>query len=460
MILQVTSSSAVEENFAAEHERLIKEIWGRIAKAGTSHMVLLAAREELQQLLRRESGGPARDKSLALIESYFASIALLPTRTAVESLKGFVELVTRIVLAARTARKDPKKTELTLISSLDRAREFVLARPDRPTEIILAPYPVAERQDDFPTLLAQGILYRLRIVLSFFQRSNPTVKRQRKPLFLFTPEFAVRLEQVVELHILPRILSRKLIDFIGTQRDWAEITTQQLWPTLDKDGHTDKVLELWKAAWEGLHRRKITREEDGQAKEVWQCRPDYKEVRALLTCDAYELPEFDNDFLAFLAGLLTDYSAEALEAAWARLRQFYEQEMDQRVYQDRARDGALRDSLLDCFTQYPDRFSEMIVLLCYYCFPRLSLRFLVTFTHSRGKTEEERKERIPLLIRFLEHEGSGDIMAQEDAAEEARQRALAEQYARYRLAADASAKPPKNAICWSLTGRSPSRRMS
>lgn len=101
MILQVTASNAAEESFAAEHERLFKEIWGRIAKAGISRMVLLAAREELQRLLRRESDGIARDKAMALIESYFASIAILPARPAAQSLKGFVELVTRIVLAAR-----------------------------------------------------------------------------------------------------------------------------------------------------------------------------------------------------------------------------------------------------------------------------------------------------------------------------------------------------------------------
>jgi hypothetical protein len=247
--------------------------------------------------------------------------------------------------------------------------------------------------------------------MRFFQRRNPTIRRSLPRPFLLMPSFGEKLEQVVIELILPRMMTNKLIQRLSQSRDWTQVSTKELWSILERSKESRLLLNAWHAAWQDLHLPKLSRSSDKRRSHHWRS----ARVEAILAGDDYILPPIDNELLGFFSKLLSDIDIGSLEPLWDRLRQFYEQEMDKRVYQDVARDGALRDCLLDCFRQYPDEFSEMLVFLCYFNFPRLSLRYLTDFTRSLGQTEDERRNRAPRLMRFLDHPEIDRLAGAEDS---------------------------------------------
>ncbi|MBF0335266.1 MAG: 2,3-bisphosphoglycerate-dependent phosphoglycerate mutase, partial [Alphaproteobacteria bacterium] len=130
-------------------------------------------------------------------------------------------------------------------------------------------------------------------------------------------------------------------------------------------------------------------------REVWVRKPELVEMREVLASPDYDIPAVKNEQIELFRALLTDFDRIDMENAWTKLRQTYEQEMDQRIYQEKARDGALRDSLLKCFDDFPDRLSEFLALLCYFTLPKLSISFLMKFTHNKGTNDDERNRKIP-----------------------------------------------------------------
>ena len=121
------------------------------------------------------------------------------------------------------------------------------------------------------------------------------------------------------------------------------------------------------------------------------------------------------------ASLPFEFEHKLLERYWIRLRQIYEQEMDRRWYQDKAREGALRDSLLSAFMSFPDQVGEFLALLCYYNFPNIDLFFLERFTHNRGSNDAHRQEMVPYMMRFIHQKAADEVRMQEKTEEAARQ---------------------------------------
>ena len=114
------------------------------------------------------------------------------------------------------------------------------------------------------------------------------------------------------------------------------------------------------------------------------------------------MPEIRSREIDLFASFIEpDATRESLEWSWTRLRQLYEQELDRRFYQDKARTGALRDSLLECFLPFTPRTAEFLSLLCYRNFPYLTLAFLEGFTHNHGSNEAARHKAIPFLMWYL-----------------------------------------------------------
>ena len=99
--------------------------------------------------------------------------------------------------------------------------------------------------------------------------------------------------------------------------------------------------------------------------------------------------------LDLFSALLFDFDVDRLEFTWTRLRQLYEQELDRRAYQDKARASR---SGIPCST--PSNWSPTcpaisFAMLCYFCFPNCDITFLDRFTRNKGSTPVERRRAFP-----------------------------------------------------------------
>ena len=172
------------------------------------------------------------------------------------------------------------------------------------------------------------------------------------------------------------------------------------------------VKVAWEAAWDQCRQRRIEKNK----KTVLVADPVLNEVRALLdpVGDEYSMPVIRNPELDLFCALAFSINPIDLEHHWEKLRQIYEQEMETRVYQERAREGALRDTILAAFDAVPDLTGDFLAILCYFCFPNFDLHFLDRFTHNKGQSIQTRQARIPYLMYFLSDSRMPSVKVKED----------------------------------------------
>jgi hypothetical protein len=273
-------------------------------------------------------------------------------------------------------------------------------RPLTPTSIEAPPPPQAETAGDFRFLLPAAIERRIRATLGFFHRRNPAIIRELAPPQFLQPSFCDKTVEAVKGIIIPTMLGSRRISVIANSRRWDQVDTVEFWKILENEKQTPAILDPWHDAW-----KRASLEGDAKT---------FSAMKKFLGRDDASFL-YGNDETALLASLLDPtFSRFDLENAWNKTRQLYEQELDRRVYQDKAREGALRDGLLSLLDRMPDRQGELTVLLCYWNFPRLTLRFLASFSRNKGATEAERRRRVPFLMRFLDDPAISSLMKVED----------------------------------------------
>jgi hypothetical protein len=256
--------------------------------------------------------------------------------------------------------------------------------------------------------------------MRFFQRANGEISRDLTKPFLLTADFETRFMAVVDTIIVPKMftMSRNLAA-LETSRRWDEVSTATFWAIIGENEKTRiSLVAAWEEAWNTCRQRESWKKgEGGERKRVLVAAPELKQIRHMLTPDnpsVFDLPPVRNREIDLFVSLLTDFDLIRLEYCFTKLRQMYEQEMDRRWYQDRARDGALRDSLLEAIDAFPDRTGDFLALLCYFCFPNTDIAFLERFTHNKGSNHAARLERLPYLMRFLAGDEVPAVRARED----------------------------------------------
>lgn len=407
-------------------------------------------------MLRRSEDAPLRERTLATIAAYFLHMRAVEgqaPREKLAHLRVFARETIQIVFnqrpvaaevapvlalpapqpapqtAPRRRATDQAEAPAAVPAAAEPAKagEGVDLTDDRlsvtdiekPTAIHLPMPPPPEKFGSFRELFPAALRYRLFGLTRFFQRSNDDVRRELVRPFLLTPEFETRFMTVVDTIIVPKMyaLSRNL-SALETSRKWDEVSTAQFWAILaDNEKLRIGVLGAWEEAWNTCKQRTARRKgENGEMRSVLVASPELKKIREILappSPDAYDLPPVRNPELELFISMLTDFDLVRLEYCFTKLRQMYEQELDRRWYQDRARSGALRDSLLEAIDAFPDRTGDFLALLCYFCFPNTDLFFLDRFTHNKGSNPKARQDRLPYLMRFLAQEGVPAIRRQE-----------------------------------------------
>lgn len=252
----------------------------------------------------------------------------------------------------------------------------------------------------FDQLCLAALNHRIDRVLTFFHKNNPTVTRLLPPPFLLSPDFAGRFKQVVEHMIFPRIANSRQLRLLASNIDLSK-DAESFWDHINDS--MKRLLQLtWNTAWD--HLRLIPEQRGDQT--VMLIGEDVRTLRQMLqppTPHAYDLPRITNREIELFRSLLstsTDWWPP-LSAFWHICHTTYEQEWDPRVFQQQAREGALRDTLLQGFENLPDPWHDFVVLMAHRVFPRISTRFLERFAYNFGQSEESREQRMPYLIRTI-----------------------------------------------------------
>ncbi len=282
-------------------------------------------------------------------------------------------------------------------------------------------------RDSFEEIFADAICWRPRSILSFFHRRNPACKRTLIPPFTLSQDFSAKLEAVIRAHIVPAMMKGRTVALIGSSWKWkpGTSTAVDLWSFIENDPTSaERIRQSWNGAWEALYQRKVTKQVGGENKAVLVASNELQALRPLLQSDAYDLPTVRNRELDLFRSLLFEYDTMMLERSWQKIRQIYEQEMDRRSYQDQAREGALRDSLLEVFDRLSDQAGELLVILAYYSLPNIDLVFLEKFTHNKGRNQADREARVPYLMHFLAQGGVAEVKKHETDLRRAREEAI------------------------------------
>lgn len=254
----------------------------------------------------------------------------------------------------------------------------------------------------FDALFAEAVGRRVASVLVQFHKRNPAVERPLVPSFIHSPLFADRFVRAVGRLILPRLTGGRLLRNLQASCEWRSLDGDTFWDAVDDQLAAD-LLERWQAAWDDL-KLVERRKEDGSR--VLQVKEGMRLLREMLqppAPDSYDLPRVGNQdidvFKAFFDP--TPDCGVALAAAWRRCHDLYEQEFEPRVFQQSARDGALRDYLLQAHRELGAPWGEFLLLTSYRVFGRITSGFLERFSTNLGRNDQERGLQMPYLMRVL-----------------------------------------------------------
>lgn len=312
----------------------------------------------MDQMLRRESDLTYRIGTLTEIEETFARGGQLA------DLVTYAKAVVQRVLEERATFARPADTTAT------------------------------RTHPDFESLFRAALRRRVGGALAFFQYRNPIGAREAAPPFLLAPDFSRRLLDAIDREIVPVMMKSRQMRMIESERDWTPVAEKDFWDLLE-DRQSGVVL-LWRQGWDALRpTRKKTA--DGVKYAVG---PALKRLREELASDDYTMPRIDDRMISLFASLIDpdQFGAGQLEEAWACLRQIYQREFGA------GGDRDATEALLTCFVPVDDSPAEFLALLFYWNFPRIDRRFLTAVAATRGKTREDRLERIPYLMWFLDQD--------------------------------------------------------
>jgi hypothetical protein len=438
-------------------EQVLEHIAGHLRAVDSVEGLAAFTKRMVGQLLRRDEDRPLRDKTLARVHAFFLSPL---GQTLTDEVRDFaVEAISIIVELRRQRGAIQMSSEEIdgIYSSLEEETlDPVRGQATEPTRIILVPPPAAESHPGFEALFAAALRYKVGLAISFFQRWNPRVVRRVPTPFLLSTAFGANLDRVIEQKIAPAMLQSRTVRHIGTLYRWAEIDSVSFWQVASEGGHMAAIKKAWELAWDQFRPKRVKRKTAQGETTVLRAGSELRTLREMLSSEKYALPDIRSREIDLFASFLEpDATRDSLEHVWTRLRQLYEQELDRRFYQDKARSGALRDSLLDCFQPFSARTAEFLSLLCYRNFPYLTMAFLLTFTTNHGVNEEARRKTIPFLMWFLDLPGAGEALeadnrwiAEKTVRDDARLREAAEQEQQRRRLAE------MNAVVWGAPSRS------
>ena len=260
--------------------------------------------------------------------------------------------------------------------------------------------PVEGNFPSFPALCEAAIFRRLDRVLLFFHRHNSDLRRELPPLFLSSAKFREKFHDALRKLVFPLLWDSRQVRLASSSLDLAQIDSENFWTRIEPTLRAE-IMHWWRLSWTNM--RPIAGKTTADGRGVLKVKDDLKQLREMLQPDDpadYDLPKIGQRELDIFSSLLdveTDWWSK-LNLAWIIFVDLYEQEKDPRVFQQQAREGALRDFMLESFSKFPTEWLDFILLACHACFPRVTSQFLDSFTRNYAK----REQTLPFTMRYIE----------------------------------------------------------
>lgn len=274
-------------------------------------------------------------------------------------------------------------------------------------------------QGDFETfeaLCESAIFRRLDRVLLFLQRRNAEQRPELPPPFLLSHHFREKFHTALRELVLPTLWDSRQVRLAASSIDLSGIDNESFWTRIEPTLRAD-IMYWWQQTWQNMRPVMGRREADGR--NVLKIKDSLKRLRELLQPDEpeqYDLPRLSQTELTIFASLLdvdTDWW-DKLNLAWTIFVDLYEQEKDPRVFQQKAREGALRDFMLESFDKFPTEWLDFLLLCCHWNFPRVTSMFLEKFTTNYGN----RDSLLPYTMRYIDQiKSMADVRRREAEAE-------------------------------------------
>jgi hypothetical protein len=396
LVLRRAEDAALLERSSIAIGEIIGELPFDAPEAELRAQTRKAAQRCIQILLTAQCERPARsdlfdheDESESLIDIDFAA----PFETAAASLDAF--------------SPSPEISALVVSGESEDAGDIAYCLPEHLSHLLHhivyddpQPPPSALGFSGFDELCAAAIDHRLDRVLTFFHKHNPDATRPLPLPFLLSPEFAANFKAAVRRLVTPAIRESRLMRMLSTTIAPTATDTDRFWGQID-EGMQHLLLMAWNKAWDDLKLIETHRGDET----VYQVKKDTKTLRAMLSPEgaAYDIPHISNreiDLFRTLFDPAEDWWPRLAEI-WRACHILYEQEMHPRVFQQQAREGALRDALLAAFKSVPEPWSDFLLLLCHHVFPRITTKYLARFSYNIGQDQAAREARMPYLMRHI-----------------------------------------------------------
>lgn len=302
--------------------------------------------------------------------------------------------------------------------------------------------PVDAKYDNFDEWCCEVIIYRVNCVLNFFQRHNPNLVRELPPPFLLSPKFAERFATAIRQLIFPTLRNSRQLRLLSSTINYKGIDAETFWKTIDDISRASLQL-VWSTAWDALKPVEVLKEGE-VVSQIKEATKDLRKLLHPLAPNDYDLPRIGSSEIELFKSLFdTNFDwSEQLNSVWSHIHFLYEQEMDPRVFQQKAREGALRDFMLATLPKFPELWGEFIVLLCHRVFPRLSTVYLERFVRNFGTDKERRQRAMPHLMRYLSYAEADPKIKRSELLNEARWHEQVKELRKY-LKGHKDADPPK-----------------
>lgn len=376
--------------------------------AKTPEEILLIATAMIHEGLGRKDDAAIRAETLKQARAYLGMNSAGPRpQIDLEEARSFGKGLIAIIARSRGKRGalPISKAEIdAFFHSYD--PEVTQPRFRRRAEYsIILPPPTPHCCADFDSLLSAALCYRVESVLTFFHRWNPRVQHLSPIPFLLSECFSERLTTVIKALIAPAMSQSRQVLAISGREKWTDIDTASFWDVVDRIGCREALTNAWQAAWERF-RPQPAAEGDDNRKSKPTAGPELRALRGLLTSKLYVMPEIrDREINLFISLISPELERDGLEAIWVKLRQIYQQEMEPQKHQAEAREGALRDALIDSLSGNPGTAFEFIPMLVYWNFPQITDDYLKQFIKNLGSSHAQRLKRVPYLCLYVDQLG-------------------------------------------------------
>ncbi len=242
---------------------------------------------------------------------------------------------------------------------------------------------------DFTVLFDDTLCGHIRKILDLLRipsdSAGPHV-RARIP-FIVAPEFIPAMEDAMRRFILPQMRESRQIKSLANAYNWPQVGGEQLVEIIQASEINNPILHNWDLVWNALKA-----DEKNEKDSIWSFFKEDATNSNYTPCT--------RDHIRLMMDLIR-YDHEGIAKSWREIQSLAQQEFSPSGRQERARDGALRDSILKWSSKLPDFVGEFLAIKAAFSFRACSPEYMQNLLANFGRNEKEQMRNAPFLSQYV-----------------------------------------------------------